>query len=201
MKRFILALSLVFAASPWLAAQDASAEDLKRASDHLKKTRDAFIASTKGLSEKQLNFKPAPTRWSVAECAEHITAAEDFLFGMIKKDVMAAPPRTETVNAKEIDDFVLNAIADRSKKAQAPEPLMPTKRYGSMEETMKHFRQSRAATIKFLTDTKGLRGHAADAPIGKKLDAYQWLLFISAHAERHTKQINEVKADPNFPKA
>jgi hypothetical protein len=32
------------------------------------------------------------------------------------------------------------------------------------------------------------------------LDAYQWILLISAHSERHTKQIEEVKADPNFPK-
>ena len=28
----------------------------------------------------------------------------------------------------------------------------------------------------------------------------QWVLFVAAHSERHTKQINEVKADPNFPK-
>ncbi len=27
-----------------------------------------------------------------------------------------------------------------------------------------------------------------------------WILFIAAHSERHTKQINEVKADPSFPK-
>jgi hypothetical protein len=26
------------------------------------------------------------------------------------------------------------------------------------------------------------------------------VLLIAAHSERHTKQINEVKADPNFPK-
>jgi len=26
------------------------------------------------------------------------------------------------------------------------------------------------------------------------------VLFIAAHSERHTKQIHEVKADPNFPK-
>lgn len=39
-----------------------------------------------------------------------------------------------------------------------------------------------------------------DRPLGKKLDGYQWVLFISAHSERHTKQINEVKADPGFPK-
>jgi hypothetical protein len=38
-------------------------------------------------------------------------------------------------------------------------------------------------------------------PLGKKLDPYQWLLFIAAHSERHTKQMLEVKADPGFPKS
>jgi hypothetical protein len=36
--------------------------------------------------------------------------------------------------------------------------------------------------------------------MGKKLDAYEWILFVAGHSERHTKQINEVKADANFPK-
>jgi hypothetical protein len=45
-----------------------------------------------------------------------------------------------------------------------------------------------------------LREHVTDSPLGQPLDAYQWLLFISAHSERHTKQILEVRGDPNFPK-
>ena len=45
-----------------------------------------------------------------------------------------------------------------------------------------------------------LREHATDSPLGKQLDAYEWILFAGAHSERHTKQIEEVKADPNFPK-
>jgi hypothetical protein len=39
-----------------------------------------------------------------------------------------------------------------------------------------------------------------DSPLRQPLDAYQFLLFISAHSDRHTKQMLEVKADPNFPK-
>jgi hypothetical protein len=33
------------------------------------------------------------------------------------------------------------------------------------------------------------------------MDGYEFILFIAAHSERHVKQINEVKADPNFPKS
>lgn len=201
MKHLLLIVCLLFVANPLLRSQDLTAEELTRATDHLHKTSAAFLASTDGLSDAQLNFKPAPTRWSVAEVAEHIASAEDFLMDMVKGQVMKAPARTEPANLREIDDFVVTAIADRTQKAKAPEPLVPKNRYQSTAGARDHFKASRAQTLAFLTETKGLRDHAIDSPLGNKLDAYQWLLFISAHCERHTKQINEVKADPNFPKA
>lgn len=200
MKRLLLALCLTLLVNPGLKAQGLTAEELTRATDHLKKTSAAFLASTDQLSDAQLNFKSGPTRWSVAEVAEHIAAAEDFLMGMIQEQVMKGPARAEPANLKEIDDLVTMAIADRTNKAQAPEPIAPNNRYGSTAGSVKHFKESRAKTLAFLKETKGLRDHAIDSPLGKKLDAYQWVLFISAHTERHTKQINEVKADPNFPK-
>ena len=200
MKRLLL-LSLALFTAAALHAQTLSADELKRAGDHLRKTSAAFLAAVNGLSEAQLNFKPGPTRWSVAEVSEHIAAAEDMLRDMITQQVLSAPARSEPANLKEIDDFVLTAIADRTHKLQAPEPLVPTKRYGGEPATLEHFKQSRAQTLALLHDTKDLRAHAIDSPVGKKLDAYQWLLFISAHCERHTKQIAEVKADPNFPKS
>jgi hypothetical protein len=200
MKRLLLVLSLVLFTSIRLSATAVSAEELKRASDHLKKTSAAFLKSVEGLSEAQLNFKPGPTRWSVAEVAEHIASAEDFLMALIKDQVMKAGPRTEPANLKEIDDFITVAIADRTNKLQAPEPLVPNNRFKSVKGSVDHFKASRANTVAFLNDTKDLRDHVIDSPLGKKLDAYQWVLFISTHSERHTKQIEEVKADPNFPK-
>lgn len=201
MKRLLLGLCLALLSHVVLPAQGISTAELARATDHLKKTSDAFLASVAGLSDAQLNFKPAPTRWSVAEVAEHIAAAEGFLRGMIQDKVMKAPARTEPVNLREIDDLVLAAISDRSNKVQAPEPLAPTNRFESTAGSVRIFKESRAKTVAFLTGTKDLRAHAIDSPLGQKLDAYQWLLFISAHCERHTRQIDEVKTDPRFPKA
>ncbi|HEX4426511.1 MAG TPA: DinB family protein, partial [Terriglobales bacterium] len=85
-------------------------------------------------------------------------------------------------------------------KLQAPEPLKPTNRYGSPEASIKHFVESRQQTIDFLKQHDDLRTHSMEGPTGNKLDGYQWILLIAGHSERHTKQINEVKADPNFPK-
>jgi hypothetical protein len=97
------------------------------------------------------------------------------------------------------DAMVLAMIPDRNHKAQAPPPLVPTGRW-SPAETLAHFQKSRAQTIAFLQSTPDLWEHVADSPLGQPLDAYEWLLFVAAHSDRHTKQILEVKADPNFPK-
>jgi hypothetical protein len=77
------------------------------------------------------------------------------------------------------------------------------KREGYVERQVRGWadRWQRAKTEEFLRDTRGLRDHAVDSPVGTKWDAYEFILLIGAHSERHTKQIQEVKADPNFPKS
>ncbi len=200
MKKILIALFLTMLVSPVLQAQSLSKEEIASALAYLKKTQAGVMATTKGLTGAQWNFKPATNRWSVAEVTEHIAAAEDFLMDMVQTKVMTAPARTNTVDVKAIDAFVLQAIPDRSHKVQAPEPLQPDNRFGSPKESLKHFKASRAKTIAFLKATKDLREHAITSPLGKELDGYEWVLFIAAHSERHTKQIVEVMADPNFPK-
>jgi hypothetical protein len=195
----VLVVILSLAASAW--AQSLTQADRDRAVKYLESTRQGVQDATAGLSQAQWNFKPAPDKWSVAEVTEHIAAAEDFLRGMVAEQVMKAPPRPAGEDVKAIDEMVLTAIPDRSHKAQAPEPLKPTNRFGSPETSLKHFAESRQQTLDFLKKHDDLRDHASDSPLGKKLDAYEWILFVAAHSERHTKQINEVKADPNFPKS
>jgi hypothetical protein len=118
---------------------------------------------------------------------------------MTKEKIMMAPAGEPGRDLKKTDDAVLAMVPDRTTKVQAPEPLVPSNRFGSPEASLKHFVESRAATEDFLKSTAGLRDHVSDSPMGK-LDGYEFVLLIAAHSERHTKQINEVKADPNFPK-
>jgi len=182
-------------------AQTLSQADRDKAMKYLESTKQGVLDATKDLSPAQWNFKPAPDRWSVAEVTEHIASAEDYIRGAITQKIMSSPARPAGEDVAAIDEMVLKMIPDRSHKVQAPEPLKPTNRFGSPEAAVKHFVEARATTEDFLIKTPGLRDHAADSEIfGKKMDAYEWVLFIAAHSERHTKQILEVKADPNFPK-
>ncbi len=200
MKQLLIVFCLAAFISPVLRAQSLTSSEIKKAVQYLEKTRADVLASTKGLSDAQWNFKQATNRWSVAQVTEHIAAAEDFLMDLVRQQVMKAPARTNTIDVAALDEWVLTTIPDRSKKVQAPEPLQPSNRFGSSKDSLKHFQASRAKTIAFLKETKDLRQHAVDSPLGKQLDGYQWVLLVAAHSERHTKQINEVKADPNFPK-
>ena len=196
----ILLVALAGAASA--KAQDVSQADKDRALQYLESTKKGVLDATKGLSEAQWNFKPAPDRWSMAQVMEHLAAAEDMLRGMTQEQVMKSPAVAvrDEMEIKKADEGVLAIMPDRSHKAQAPEPLQPTNRFGSPAAAQKHFVESRATTEEYLKSATGLRAHVADSPLGK-LDGYEWVLLIAAHSERHTKQILEVKADPNFPKS
>ena len=191
---FVLLLAL---AAP---AQELSQEDLEKGVKHLTGTRDAIVEATRNFSAAQWNFKPAPERWSVAECLEHITVTEEFLFKMVSDDMKKPPAEPSDPTAEKVaDDKVLTMVTDRSQRFQAPEPVRPTGRWGTPQDTLKEFLELRARTLDYLKSTPGLRAHISDSPLGK-LDAYQRLLFISGHSERHFKQMQEVMADANFPK-
>jgi len=197
-----LALASIAQTAPAPSSQTLSAAERETALKSLQDTHDAFLKSIAGLSEKQWRFKPAPDRWSVAEVAEHITVSESAIFGMVQSRVMtspAAPEKRAEVAGK--DEIVLTKVPDRSRKAQAPEFLKPINRWATREELTKTFEDSRRATMDYVRSTNDdLRDHFGPHPLLGSLDAYQWILLISAHSERHTKQIEEVKADPNFPK-
>lgn len=168
--------------------------------DHLNKTKKELNKATKGLSAAQWSFKPAPDRWSVAETYEHITLSEELLFGLIEKMAQSpAAPEKKVATAGEKDAKIEQAVTDRSTKFKAPDPLQPTGRW-SVEAMKKEFAARRRKTLGFAKNTKeDLRAHFYAGPPGE-MDGVQWVLFLSGHAERHIAQINEVKADPNFPK-
>jgi hypothetical protein len=195
----VMAILLALGCGAAARAQEVTQAEKDKALQYLESTKKNIQETTKGLSAAQWNFKQGPERWSVAQVMEHIAAAEDMLRGMTTEKVMVAPAAPDR-DVKHIDEMVVTMVTDRTHKADAPEPLRPVNRFGSPEEALKHFVESRAQTEEFLKKTPDLRAHAVDSPLGTKLDAYEWVLFIAAHSERHTKQINEVKADPNFPK-
>ena len=167
----------------------------------LEGSRKAFLDATSGLSEAQWNFKPAPDRWSIAECAEHIGVTEAFVLNLITEQALKGPAEPEKRMQVQGKDTTMAMVVDRTTKFKAPEVIQPTRRWATSGEITKNVLENRARTIEFVSTTQeDLREHFMDHPVYKTLDTYQWILLTSAHMRRHTAQILEVKADPNFPK-
>lgn len=179
--------------------QSLSQTDLQRGLQYLETTKKNIIDATRGLSDAQWNFKASPFKWSAAQVIEHIAASEDLLREAAENQIKQAPAVANR-DVKKTDDAVLAIIPDRSRRFQAPEQLRPRNQFGSPEAALKHFLQSRAKTIALLKSTPDLRAHVVDSGLFGTLDAFERILFVGAHSERHTKQLLEVKADPKFPK-
>jgi hypothetical protein len=200
MKRLIF--FLVLAAAPLLAAESGAITDAERAFllEQLEQSKKNMLSSIDGLTTAQWRFKPAPSVWSVAECAEHIILAEGFLFGT-SQQVLKTPPvaRLESANA-EADHKMVAMVNDRTQKATAPEPIVPSGRLATPADAVKEFSDKRDRSIAYVkTTSDDLRVHVANGPAGP-MDAYQFLLAMAAHSARHTAQIREVEANAGFPK-
>ena len=135
----------------------------------------------------------------MAKTSEHITKAEDLLRGMVE-GMMKAPAAPELLaKTKGKEEMILKAIPDRTQKFQAPEPLVPKGSFASKAALADAFKAARAKTLAIAGGTSDLRAYAAGGlPVGE-MDAYQATLFLSAHTERHTKQIEEVKTTAGYP--
>jgi DinB superfamily len=197
----LLAFCMV-AATPLLAVEGGAMNDAERAVlvSQLEASKKDFLSSLEGVTAAQWKFKPAPNVWSVAECAEHIILSEDFLFNtaqQILKTEAVARPATSTA---ETDQKLIALVGDRSHKATAPEPIVPSGKLNTPGDAAKAFTEKRNKSLEYARTTNDdLRIHITKGPIGT-MDAYQFLLLMASHTGRHTVQLREVQANPDYPK-
>ncbi len=164
-----------------------------------------MIGATKGLTDAQWNFKPAPDRWSIAEVLEHIVLAQELIAGPVRDQLASAPAAAPRSDSKAVDAVIVSKMPDRLAKFKAPQIIEPTGRV-TPKEALERLDKN-VARLSQLLDTPDLRSHIIDAPALKAIskgeydtmDGYQWILAAAGHTERHVKQMLEVKADPHFP--
>jgi hypothetical protein len=173
-----------------------------RALSALHGSRRMLLDAVGGLSAAQWKFKPAPEAWSAAEIVEHLAVTEEMILGRVEGPMMESPAQeVNRTEAAKRDQMVLANVPVRDQKFQAPDGLRPAGRYKDGKGALEAFKASRETTRAFVERTPlALRAHAVPHPALGPLDAYQWILLIAAHTERHVAQIAEVKAAASFPR-
>jgi hypothetical protein len=99
------------------------------------------------------------------------------------------------------DEDVMKNIEDRSNKIKSFPPFEPQNTvYKTLDKAINPFKENRGKLIEYIKNSDAdLRNHIATLPVGS-FDCYQMILFIGDHSNRHMQQIEEVKANPDFPK-
>jgi hypothetical protein len=176
-------------------------KERKAAIKALKASEANLENAIKGLTASQLDFSPAAEAWGVGDCVKHLAASEAGLRQMLDGS-LAAPANPEKRSEVKMSDAEFTAMmTSRENKVKTFAALEPKNTsFKSVEEAMAAFKAQRAQLIELVkTNNSDMRNHVSAMPFGS-IDAYQMILLIAGHTNRHVAQINEVKANAAFPK-
>lgn len=161
---------------------------------HLEMTEQELSDSITGLSFAQLQFRPSAESWNLLEVLEHLVVAEPIYWQDLKKALAAPPDRPRRSGS---DDSVLWYGIDRTQRQKAIPAEQPTRQLRDVRKGLMAFHKLRGQMLEYARTTQDdLRSHTVQR---ERCDAYQWFLLISTHAQRHSLQIREIKAHPDFP--
>ncbi len=161
---------------------------------HLEMT-DAWLPDeVSGLSPGQLQFRPAAGAWNILEVVEHLTIASPIYWRQFH-EAMQRPP--ERVTPAGTDEAILWYGIDRTHREKAIPSEDAKGQLRDVRPALDSLRRLHAEMLEYVKTTNDdLRGHFVER---QRSDAYQWLLLISTHEQRHILQIREIKANPKFP--
>ncbi|MEN8788972.1 MAG: DinB family protein [Flavobacteriaceae bacterium] len=199
MKKLIAPFVVLLLLSFGLTPDKLTDEEREKAVNKLSSTHEFMINTLDGLSEEQLAYKSTPESWSIAECVEHLTISENAFSDMLKATLAAAPDEAMRAAATMEDDQIYTMISSREKKVKTSEAFEPSGKFGSYQATLDALTAKRIEHIKYLKTTDDdFRNHFKEMPFGT-IDAYQMVLFMAGHTERHVKQMVEIMEDEGFP--
>lgn len=165
-------------------------------------------ALTAGLSASQFNWKPAPNRWSVAECLDHLNSVGFLLLPSMDEAIRTGRARGITGNPPFrfglIGRLFIYGNQPRTRlKVRTVKAYLPSSGTLDMEQTLNRFRT--------LQHELNARVEAADGlDLGKikmtspasdmlRMSLAAWFEGTLAHERRHLLQARRVTLNPAFP--
>jgi len=162
---------------------------------HLQMTETWLDEEVSGLSPAQLNYRMAPGKWTILEVVEHLNIAEPGYWKSLQAALKQPPSK---LSKTPTDADVLWYGVDRTERQKTSKSEEPKDQVTEGREALATFDKFHATMLDYARTTNDdLRGHAFPE---WGMDAYQCLLMISTHEQRHLLQILEIKADPGYPK-
>jgi hypothetical protein len=160
---------------------------------------EALIAAVASLDQGQVDWKPAPGRWSVGEVLHHLVLSNRSFARAVAKlaDQGRREGRAAAADSRRSWPR-LRSFADVAASGPVKNPDRVTPTHGLLVEQLRHdlveAHRAVEAQIPALAglDLAALR---LPHPLGFELNLYQWTDITGAHERRHLAQIEAILAD------
>ena len=164
--------------------------------------QERFIAAVSNTTEAQANFRHHENQWTIAEIVEHISIVNDGFLRLTHKllkeaESAAKPPKTDlNLGHTSLDE---NG-QQHTEPFQAPDRVRP-QGGARIEDSLAKMRASLAglAEIQSRLEAVDLSEQKFPHPFLGPINAYQWLVLLGEHEDRHRGQIDRLKATAGFP--
>jgi hypothetical protein len=170
---------------------------------------DLARAVTAGLSEAQLNWKPAPEQWSIAQCLEHLAIATN-QFDKYFKTAFERARRQPGVNTAPVykptllGGWLAGAVDPAtSRKLRAPKVFRPAA-HSNIPQSLDLFLDAHTRFIDFVKQCAGIdynkaRLRSPVTPLIRYSLADAFVITV-LHGQRHLAQARRVREMPEFPR-
>lgn len=179
----------------------------------LNKIRLHLIETTENINtwfdkpEELKNYRPKNNGWTINEILEHIALTSHFLLKLIDKGGNKALKNANGVNIEELlkdyqfeDDKLTEIGLHKSFNWIRPEHMVP-KGETPIQEVKNTINVQRDRCLDWLDRLKKGEGVLAKTTMTVnnlgKIDVYQYIFFLSQHAQRHITQMEKNEAEYN----
>ena len=161
---------------------------------------------TAGLSAAQMNWRPQPGKWSIAQNLAHLNFGYQY-FDTLASSIAAARAKGIIGNGP----FRYGWLSSWIMKSQEPPPkrkFKSAKRYAPSPDVdaakaLADYLRNTARLTELIQKADGLDLARAKTPFGDlkwfKMPLGAFLTHIITHERRHLWQAEQVRNDPNFP--
>jgi hypothetical protein len=162
----------------------------------------------RGLTEEQLNWKPDATKWSIAQCLEHLAVTSRQFNGYFRQLIEGARLKWPTNGAIPYRPslvggwLIKQVVPETTRKVSAPKVFKPSDS-SSIQDALGLFLKQQEEFVRFVRESEGVdynraRLRSPVTPLMRYSMADAFVVTI-VHGYRHLAQANRVKAMPNFP--
>ena len=185
-------------------------ERVEQLTNELKKSADDAKATFGELNAEQLNWKPAPKSWSIAQCFEHLITTHSLYFPLFEKLASGNVKQSVWESYSPLSGF-FGRFLIKSLRPENAKPMKTTsKAYPSASEIsgeiidryVEHQSQMIDAIKKLPSDIDPAKKIVTSPLMGlvtySLADCYE---ILAVHGPRHFNQAKRVMESERFPKS